>query len=44
MDNVMCHLDNEVSTRKSLNMFGELMAFVSQMKTKIVGNALNDNN
>ena len=43
LDNVIGQIHKGVSTRKSLNLLCELMAFVSQIEPKTIHEALNDN-
>jgi len=43
-DNVIDQMHKEVSTRKSINLLCEHMAFVSQIEPKFVQNALCDHN
>ena len=44
LDNIIGQVQKGVSTRRSLNQFCEHMAFVSQVDTKSVADALEDNN
>jgi len=44
LDNVIGQVQIEVSTKRSLNLYCEHMAFVSQVEPKIVAKALKDSN
>ena len=42
LDNIICQIEHGVSTRHTLNHFGESMAFVSQIEPSSIHDALKD--